>query len=223
MIAITLDAPLMSFGGPAVDQVGNTYLFPPKSMLTGFMGAALGYERSEAEKLQDLQNGFQYGVREDRAGDVIEDFQTVDLTTPWMTGLWQDGEYRTGDQVRETEKSRETLRRQYVADAVYRVVIDMNTVSEDRLAEALAAPKWPVYVGRKSCGAGPLRPQKIEGESIRSALKSMDLHPAADADGPYRVWIEGGEEHSVHGLRDWSTRIHAGKQWIQEDAIMAPD
>lgn len=219
MIRLSFDAPLMSFGGPAVDQVGNTFQFPPKSMLTGLLGAALGYARSEHRKLQRLQDGFTYGVREDRPGEIIEDFQSVDLETPWMTGMWKDGEYRTGDEVRETEKGREILQKQYIADAVYTIILDSTDLPEGDLITALRTPNWPLYIGRKSCGAGPLHPKPVDYETVRSALEETDLHPDAKMQNQYRIWVEGGERRSIYGLRDWASRIHAGKQWIEEDTV----
>lgn len=219
MIKLSFDAPLMSFGGPAVDQVGNTFHFPPKSMLTGLLGAALGYARSEHDQLQQLQDEFTYGVREDRPGELIEDFQTVDLETPWMMGMWKDGEYLTGDDVRETDKRREILHKQYIADAVYTVVLDLSALPEDELLDALHRPNWPLYIGRKSCGAGPLRPETVEYETVRAALEDTALHPDARMQSQYRIWIEGGDSRSIYGLRDWESRIHAGKQWIEESTI----
>jgi len=209
----------MSFGGPAVDQVGNTFQFPPKSMLTGLLGAALGYDRSEHEKLQTLQDDFTYGVREDCRGEVIEDYQTVDLKSPWMTGVWKDGSYQTGDDVRETEKRREILQKKYIADAVYTIVLQPTDLPERELIDALTRPQWPLYIGRKSCGAGALRPKSIDHDTGRAALKALDLHPDAHMQKQYRIWVEGGDQQSIYGLRDWESRIHAGKQWIEEDTI----
>lgn len=222
MIRLYFDAPLMSFGGPAVDQVGNTFQFPPKSMLTGLIGAALGLDRSEHTRLQQVQEGFSYGVREDRAGEVIEDFQTADLQTPWMTETWADGEYLTGNEVRETEKPREILHKEYIADAVYTIILAPTGLSEERLLRAFRQPKWPLYVGRKGCGAGPLRPAIIASDSLQEALRSADLHPAAEMKHRHRVWTEGGDQRSIYGLRDWESRIHAGKQWIKEDTVDIP-
>jgi CRISPR system Cascade subunit CasD len=219
MIALSLDAPLMSFGGPAVDQVGNTFQFPPKSMLTGLLGAALGYDRSEHEQLQALQKGFTYGVREDRPGEIIEDYQTVDLKTPWMQLQWDGVTVKTGGDVRETKKRREILNKEYVADAAYTVVLDIEHRPEPEVLDALVQPNWPLYIGRKSCGSGPLRPRKVEHETIRSALQEIALHRSAKAKGPYRIWVEGGDSRSIYGLRDWDSRIHAGQQWIEEDVV----
>lgn len=219
MIRLRFDAPLMSFGGPAVDQVGNTFQFPPKSMLTGLLGAALGYGRSEHQKLQHLQDGFTYGVREDRTGELIEDYQTVDLKSPGMTGVWKEGQYRTGSMVRETKKRREILQKEYIADAIYTVVLFPKGIDDEDLLTALKAPQWPLYIGRKSCGAGPLRPTMIEHDSLSEALEATDLHPAAEMKNQYRIWVEGGTDRSIFGHRDWESRIHAGKQWVREDTI----
>jgi CRISPR system Cascade subunit CasD len=219
MIVIRLDSPMMSFGGPAFSEVGNTLQFPPKKMLTGLMGAALGYGRTDGDKLQSLQEGFTYAVREDRQGEVIEDFQTVDLETPWMEGFWGDGRYHGGDEARNTDKAREILRKEYIADGIYTVALSVETVAEETLLSALKVPKWPVYIGRKACGAGHLRPKMVEARNAKEALRKADLHRSADPDGPYRTWIDGDEGRPVNGLRDWHSRIHAGKQWVREEVI----
>ncbi len=230
MIRLVFDAPLMSFGGPvASDRVGSTFHFPPKSMLTGLLGAALGYRRSEHEKLQELQEGFTYGVREDRRGEVIEDFQTADFNSDWMTGYWEGGRYVTGEEARgrygSSSENRSILDRKYIADAAYTVVLKPKSLPEEKLLGALRRPKWPVYIGRKSCGAGFLRPEQVGHDTVREALEdvaSLKLqHPRPDQT-QLRIWIEGRGSRSIQGLRDWTSRIHAGKQWLEEETIEDP-
>lgn len=227
MIKLVFDAPLMSFGGPvASDRVGSTFHFPPKSMLTGLLGAALGYERSEHEKLQKLQESLTYGVREDRRGEVIEDFQTADFNNDWMTGYWEDGRYVSGEEARgrygSSAENRSILDRKYVADAAYTVVLELLSFPEEKVLGALRRPEWPVYIGRKSCGAGFLRPERIGHDTVREALEDFDnveLHHARPGQDQLRIWIEGQGSRSIQGLRDWKSRIHGGKQWLEEDTI----
>ena len=136
-----------------------------------------------------------------------------------MTLQWNDGVAKTGDDVRETKKRREILNKQYVADAAYTVVLEVAEPSEDELLEVLIHPNWPLYIGRKSCGAGPLRPRTVDTDTIQEALQTVELHRAAQMKDSYRIWVEGGESRSIYGLRDWESRIHAGQQWIEEDTI----
>ena len=232
MIKLVFDAPLMSFGGPvASDRVGSTFHFPPKSMLTGLLGVAIGYKRSEHEKLQELQEGFTYGVREDRRGEVIEDFQTADFNSAWMTGYWEDGRYVSGKEARgrygSSSENRSILDRKYIADAAYTVVLKLASLPEEKLIGALRRPKWPVYIGRKGCGAGFLRPERVGHHAVREALEDFDnlelQHPhPRPGQTQLRIWIEGQGSRSIQGLRDWASRIHAGKQRFAKGTIEGP-
>ena len=47
-LILHLDAPLMAFGAPIVDQHGETGDVPLPSMIAGLLGNALGYRRVEA-------------------------------------------------------------------------------------------------------------------------------------------------------------------------------
>ena len=51
-----LQAPLMSFGGPQIDQIGPTGRFPTVSQITGLLGNALGYRHNDFGRLQALQD-----------------------------------------------------------------------------------------------------------------------------------------------------------------------
>lgn len=211
MIALTLDAPMMSFGGPAYDQVDRLYHFPPKSMVVGLLGCALGHDRSESQKLQRLQDTLTYGVREDKRGEVIVDYQTVDLTTPWMEGTWSDGRWTTD--VRDTKKDREILRKKYIADAVYTLVLDLP--EEEAVFDALRQPHWPLYIGRRACGAAHLEPRLCDYPSIEDALRDLP----SDHMPPFRVWIDGQGNRHIAGHRDWSTDIHVGEQRIEQKVV----
>ena len=46
-LVLRLEAPLLAFGGVAIDQVGVTRDYPAASMLTGLLASALGYRRTE--------------------------------------------------------------------------------------------------------------------------------------------------------------------------------
>lgn len=62
-LLLRLEAPMMSFGDVSVDERGPTQAFPAKSMLTGLLGNALGYDHREAVKLESIQNRLNYAVR----------------------------------------------------------------------------------------------------------------------------------------------------------------
>ena len=59
---LRLAAPLMAFGGVKIDHVGLTREFPSVSALTGLLANALGWQRDEGERHQDLQNRLIFGA-----------------------------------------------------------------------------------------------------------------------------------------------------------------
>src|SRR3990167_1173368 len=79
VLLLRLESPLMAFGGVAVDAHGVIDDLPSASLLTGLLGNALGYRRTEAHKLQQLQDRLRFVVRVDRGGRRMTDYQTADL------------------------------------------------------------------------------------------------------------------------------------------------
>src|SRR5690625_5494486 len=83
-LIIRLDAPLMSFGAPMIDRHGKGPPDPALSMTTGMLVNALGYDHTDYQRLRTLQNRINYASRQDRAGQQIQDYQTVDLSQEFM-------------------------------------------------------------------------------------------------------------------------------------------
>ena len=106
-------------------------------------------------------------VRADRPGTKVVDFQTV-----------------TGDPLRTADggnRSSGTFisKRTYLQDASFLVVIAAEPNWHDRIAAALKAPKWCMYLGRKSCV--PSRPVlECEAPEERDPLQLIRVYPAAD-------------------------------------------
>lgn len=233
---LRLDAPLMSFGGVAVDQLGVTEPAPTQSMLTGLLGNALGYDHRDAGALQRLQQRLRYGVRRDRPGQPLRDFQTVFLGQDFLREGWTTrgapqsragGSAKTGTHIRY---------RHYWADAVYTVVLTLEPAGEDpgldALEVALRHPERPLFLGRKPClPAAPLLVGRLEATDPRHALARAPL-PAEDRrqprDGGYAAWWPaGGEEPDaapgraipVSDLRDWTRQVHTGRRFVRHGLI----
>ena len=79
-LILTLEAPLMAFGGETVDNYGVVRWFPAASMLTGLLANALGWRRTERARHQGLQDRLVFAARIDREpadGARLTDFQTA--------------------------------------------------------------------------------------------------------------------------------------------------
>ena len=87
-LILRLEAPLLAFGGVAIDHVGVTRDFPAQSMLTGLLANALGWARTDWEKHQALQDRLVFAARRDRVEDAgpLTDTQNARLEKTTKVG-----------------------------------------------------------------------------------------------------------------------------------------
>lgn len=238
-LLLRLEAPLLSFGAPSVDQQGVIQPFPALSMISGLIGNALGYDHSEAQLLQALQDRIRYAVRADRPGERVRDYQTVDLGqahlmgTGWTTHGTPDergkGEATSGTHIRQ---------RDYWADALFLVALDMRegTPSLDEVADALERPARTLFLGRKPClPAGPIFWKKVQAENlVRALCEAPPLAPTPgwahpkprSTEDSFPAWWPEGEAEDPHSVllpvtdeRDWANQIHVGRRLIRHGPI----
>lgn len=223
-LVLDLRAPLMSFGGPIVDDRGVIARFPALSMLAGLCANALGWDHAERGRTQDLQDRMTMAARVDRPGTLLHDFQTAELRKDdkaWTTrGV---PETRAGGPA--TYDSPLIRRQQYWADAAVTCVLGLEAGDGPGvtvLADAFARPARPLFLGRKAClPAGPLCAGTIEAED---ALQAVSAVPAAapgrvDAQWPAELGGPEGTDRLVHDLRDWRGNMHAGARVVREGRI----
>ena len=229
-LVVRLQAPLMSFGGVAVDQVGPTRDFPAASMLTGVFANALGFHWSDRTAHRALQDRIVFAARRERenhATAVLTDTQNARLAKTdkaWTTSGQPGG--RDG----ATYDAPHRRARDYLADRAVRVVLRLDPAEEwptlEVLAEALDTPVRPLFIGRKPClPAHRLMNGWASGETAYAALASLP------GSGPYRaLWPlgEGPETGSavarvrdLADLRNWRTGLHSGTRPVVEGRIGA--
>jgi len=225
-LVLRLEAHLMSFGGIAVDNRGVEMPFPPPSLVAGLLGNALGYDRSEAAKLQSLQNRLRYALRIDREGAPISDFQTADISgqdRAWTTSGVP--ETRAGGS--DTYKGKHLRYRDLHADRAVTLVLTLAPADEpptlEHLAQALNTPARPLFIGRKHClPSSPLCLGIIHADSAWQALHATPLAEAARQQANLRIFLPADINpagappefrlHRVSGLRQGSSHIHGGTQ-----------
>jgi CRISPR system Cascade subunit CasD len=149
-LLLHLAGPLQSWGEHSHFNDRDTLAFPSRSALTGMLAAALGRPRHQA--LDDLE--MTLTVRVDRPGNRLRDFHTVGggLSGP-RSVVTADGGRRPGD------TSTLTSTRWYLEDAAFTVALALpdHTPPPPAWANALRFPRWPLYLGRRSCPpTGPL-------------------------------------------------------------------
>jgi len=218
-LVIRLDAPLMAFGGVAIDQVGPTRDFPAASMLTGLLANAIGLSWADRAAHQALQDRLVFGARHERgsgAAGALTDGQNAKLSKTdqgWTTFGVPEG--RRGS----SHDAPHRRARDYLTDTVVRVVLRLDPAGPEPtlevLAEALDRPARPLFIGRKPClPACRLRDGWTDGDTAHAALCSLP------GPGPYRALWPVGEgpeaDASVDGVfelpdtRNWRTGLHGG-------------
>lgn len=238
ILLLRFEAPLMSFGAPIVDNRGEIQPYPALSMMTGLLGNALGFDHAESERLERLQRRLRYAVRQDREGERIQDYQTVDLSKPYMNDdrAWttrgtlekrKGGSASSGTHIRL---------RDYWADAAYTVALTLDPVDSsptlNDVATALKYPTRPLFIGRKTClPAKPIFLNETEAPRLIDALSDPNEAPLASRSDirSLRAWwpvrpdadepdendpVQEEMREPVTDQRDWKNQIHAGQRWI---------
>jgi CRISPR system Cascade subunit CasD len=169
-IALRLEGPMQSWGGPVAGDDRPTLAFPTKSGVLGLLGGALGLSRDDTAPLVALHAGAAYGVRVERPGSRGVDFHTA-----------QDVPRKERGQPFPTVVSR----RGYLYDATFTALVAERGVASvplDRLLEAVRWPTFSPYLGRRSCPpSAPLlaSPPIVEGGSWLELFAAVPLSTRA--------------------------------------------
>ena len=229
-LVLRLDAPLAAFGGEAIDHYGVIRPFPAKSMISGLIANALGFERHDYHRLQALQDGLTMGSRIDRQGPVLRDFQTAKLSKndqSWTTYERLEGRgggpgSYTGPHLRH---------RDYWTDAVVYVVFRLWPEANHTLEEVEAAllhPARPLFLGRKCClPADLILNGAIDAGTIFDALLALGSDrpleqtallqwPASEGPADENLLFELGplRQEPICDERNWLTGVHGGQRFV---------
>jgi CRISPR system Cascade subunit CasD len=236
-ILLRFDAPLISFGGPMVDQNGVVQRFPGLSMLVGLLANALGWDRREYRRMDALQDRLRYAARVDRRGEALVDYQTVDLGARWM--LPEVAGWTTRGRIAKRGGANAELTHQryrhYRADSIHTVAIALTGEEYpdvDDLGAALREPLRPLFIGRKCClPASPIFIDVVEGDSLLGVLAALTRSPRGDDGLLAAIWWDGDD--AVEGVgksrvvavsdeRDWRNSIHVGRRLMREGHVDPP-
>lgn len=141
---------MQSWGTRARWDVRDSADEPTKSGLIGLLGCALGFPVGDP-RMAELDGLILLGIRVEQPGRPLVDFHTVTGVLPQANGA-----------TRGTSLDPATIvsPREYLQDGAFLAVLAGPEDTLTRCAEALCSPKWPIYLGRRSCP--PTRPV-IEG------------------------------------------------------------
>ena len=243
-LILHLQAPLMSFGGPQVDQIGPTGQFPTLSQITGLFANSLGYAHRDTDRLQALQKRLSCASVLVREGEELQDYQTVDLgqvhlrkpawTTRGRTEHRDGGpEARYGTHIRF---------RRYRADASVLTAASLSPADEtptlSQVSEAIVTPARPLFIGRKACLPSTRLLVGIV-DDVSSLTDALARVPGVFADrwpaiGGARFefkaeWPVANERalspkarlatHRVIDRRDWRNQLHGGERVVAHGTL----
>lgn len=199
-LLLKLKAPMQAWGTESRYTTRHTHTEPTKSGVLGLLAAAQGRRRTEP--LEDLAE-LRFGVRVDQPGTLQRDFQTA---IDWRTGKSQPLSYRY-----------------YLADAVFVAGVEGESELLRTLQEALHSPRFPLFLGRRSCPANhdvligmsdlPLEPalreegwhaseqhRRDRGKSVELLLH-LDAQPGTTGDSRRDVPVSFDPTHRQYGWR----------------------
>ncbi|HUW33652.1 MAG TPA: type I-E CRISPR-associated protein Cas5/CasD [Planctomycetota bacterium] len=232
---LRLEGPLQSWGDTSKFVIRRSMDAPTKSGVLGLLCCAMGLSRPAVsrepiedaelrqlgEKLieQDpphtvlqLLNTMTMGVRIDRPGTRWWDYHTVGAGIGMLTA---EGRVKTG------AKGTLISRREYLCDASFLVALRGDEKLIQCVRSALENPKWPLYLGRRSCPPSlPVLAKAREGENWtnrgvytnhRDALSKVPWHPRTEHETPRR-----------DGQRAKTISLDCLVEWQPHDGETAP-
>lgn len=145
-LLLRLAGPMQAWGVDSKFETRQSLREPSKSGVIGMLAAALGCPRDRLpEKLLDLR----MAVRVDQEGQLLTDFHTAHgIAADEMGRILRE---KDGTPKKAAKRDFITYR-QYLCDAVFVVALEHEDVDWlQSLAEALRAPAYPLFLGRRSC------------------------------------------------------------------------
>ncbi len=205
-LVFQLFGPLASWGEEAVGDVRPSAARPTRSALLGLIGAALGIERGDDAGQADIAASMRFAVAVVANGVPLIDYHTIQTRQPRRGRSFAS----RAEQLGALRHDLTTLlsERHYRCDARYRVVAWQPEGSRrwglEAVESALLAPRFPLYLGRKSCPpALPLAPRRVVAETLLAALEAAP-DPATGLCAPggngEPVWLFWEEERELAGV-----------------------
>lgn len=155
VITFRMTAPLQSWGDSSRFSRRDTRMEPTKSGIVGMIASAMG--RSREDDVSDLAE-LELAIRIEQPGTLLRDFQT---------------------EVTRSGRRMPISHRYYLQDAVFLVGLSGDGGVLQEVKSALSHPCRPLYLGRRSCPAGPFRPELHEDEDdVRKVLEEAEWQPA---------------------------------------------
>lgn len=166
-LLLRCSGPMQSWGTRSRFGERDTERTPSKSGICGLLAAAQGRPRDA--DLSDLAS-LRMAVRIDRAGHVESDYQTAG------GGTWTNGQRYGVAKASGATPDTMLSRRYFLADADFLVGLEGPRTLLATLQDALRAPRWPLFLGRRGYAPGqPVHlPDGVVDKHLLDALRDTD-------------------------------------------------
>jgi CRISPR system Cascade subunit CasD len=209
-LLLWLEAPLQAWGHDSRFGRRDSLDFPTKSGVLGLICCARGASGAQTEWLADWADGdmqLEAFMRQDAKGaplprlPLLRDFHMVgsgyDDQDPWQNLLipkTSEGKKAVGGGTKMTY-------RYYLQDMAFAVVLEVPSHWAEDAAQALQAPVWDLYLGRKNCVPSEFIYQGLF-DSAEAALEAgRELAASKGRALALRV-LQGEHEGEVLSLND---------------------
>lgn len=183
-LTLALAAPLGAMGELAVGERRSGWDRPGRSAVLGLVAACLGLDRADEAAHRDLEQGYGLAMRIECCGPLLADYHTAQVPPRRRNRRFATRAEELAADDLETILSR----RDYRADLLVLCAVWTRAGARwplDALADALTAPRFVPYLGRKACPLGlPMKPMLAEHDDPVAALGTRA------ADGPERGLVE---------------------------------
>ncbi|HEX6937942.1 MAG TPA: type I-E CRISPR-associated protein Cas5/CasD [Longimicrobiales bacterium] len=242
VLLIRLEGPLQAWGTRARWDVRDTAREPTRSGVIGLLAAALGYDRNDPRIVDELEAGLEIGVRVEREGDILDDYHTITGYLPTAEGSYRHSGIKTASNLaaligKGAEPSTIQSTRRYLVDASFLVALACRADADEsllmRCADALRAPHWPLYLGRRSCI--PSRPVfetlTTRYDGVEHALRrypwscfGFAAESRGRPAGKLRIVLEGGtrlprDDRPAHGAARLFARRFVEEHYVDANAL----
>ena len=190
ILILRLEGHLQAWGLRARWDFRDSGLVPSKSGVIGLLSCSMGLTRDH-QQIRYMSENLQMGVRADRPGSLMLDFQTVTGDRGFLFN--SQGAKRVGEPTIITP-------RQYIQDACFTVALQGEETLLANCAAALQAPVWQLFLGRKCCP-----PSRPVFDSLTDEYQTLDQvlseHPLCRRHDPRATFYCEIEDHAGEMIR----------------------
>jgi CRISPR system Cascade subunit CasD len=177
-LLLRLEGPLQAWSSQGKLSIRDTEREPTKSGVLGLVGAAIGMDRNDDAMLARLAQ-LRMAVRVDRAGTLLRDFHTAGSGT--FRGRDDYFVYGTNNCVPSN--------RYYLQDASFTVGLEGERELLAQIERGFAAPRWPLYLGRRSCALSVFPVLGLVDDALEEAIARAPRAERCDR-GALRAVVE---------------------------------